>query len=117
MTYLDPPFPLAQSTEFEMGAIFCVDARIDGDDFCLESDDAFSEMHDLDEIFEGGSCVDAMAAVSSSPDLTDHVSLNPLDISLASSCSLPPLPLSIVISHRLTLLRCSRGMWLTVLSP
>ena len=89
MTYLDPPFPLAQSTEFEVGEIFCVDASIDGDDLCLESDDTFSEVHDLDEILEGGSCVDAVAAVSSSPDLTDHVSLNPLDISPASSCSLP----------------------------
>jgi len=37
----------------------------------------------------GESCVDAVAVVSSSPDLTDHVSLNPLDISYASSCSLP----------------------------
>ena len=61
--------------------------------------------------------MDAVAAVSSSPDLTDHVSLVPLDISSASSFSLPSLPLSIVISHRLILLRCSRGMWLTVLSP
>ena len=89
MTYLDPPFPLAQSTEFEVSEIFCVDASIDGDDLCLESDDTFSEVHDLDEILDEGSCVDAVAAVSSSPDLTDHVSLNPLDSSPASSCSLP----------------------------
>ena len=33
--------------------------------------------------------MDAVAIVSSSPDLTDHVSLNPLAISRASSCSLP----------------------------
>jgi len=33
--------------------------------------------------------VDAMDAVSSSPDFVDDVSLNLLDISPASSCSLP----------------------------
>ena len=47
ITYLEPPFLLAQSTEFEVGEIFCVDASIDGDDLCLESDDTFSEVHDL----------------------------------------------------------------------
>jgi len=85
--------------EFEIGEIFCVDASIDGDDLCLESDNAFSEVHDLDEILDGGSCVDVVAAVSSSLDFIDHLSLNPLDISPTSSCSLPSLPLSTVISH------------------
>jgi len=60
--------------------------------------------------------MDVVVAVSPSPDLVDHVSPNPLDISYVSSCSLPSPSLSIVISHRLIFLRCSRGMWLTVLN-
>ena len=48
MTYPNPPFPFAQSTEFKVGEIFCVDASVNEDDICCTSDDAFIEVHDLD---------------------------------------------------------------------
>ena len=51
---------------------------------CCESDDAFIEVHDLDETLIERSCVDVVVAVSYSPDLVDPVSLDPLDIFHAS---------------------------------
>jgi len=44
MTFPDLPFPLAQSTEFEIGEIFGVGANVDDDDICFESDDGFIEV-------------------------------------------------------------------------
>jgi len=89
-TYLDPPFPLAQLTEFEGAATCCVDASVNEDDMCCKSDDAFIEVHDLDETLIERSCVDVVVAVSSSPDCVDLVSPDPLDIFHASLlCSLP----------------------------
>jgi len=38
MTLLDPPFPLAKSTEFEVGETFSINARVDEDDTCYELD-------------------------------------------------------------------------------
>ena len=55
--------------------------------------------------------MDVVVVVSRSHDLVDHVSPNPLDIFHASpSCSLPSLPLSVVISQQLILMWCLRGM-------
>jgi len=72
-TYPNPPFPLAQSIEFKGGETFCVDASVNEDDMCCELDNAFIEVHDLDETFIARSCVDVVVAVSSSPDLIDLV--------------------------------------------
>jgi len=89
MTYPDPPFPLTQSTKFEVGEIFYVDASVNENDICYVSEDVFIEVHDLDETLVRRSCMDVMVAVSPSLDLVDHVSPDPLDVSHASSCSLP----------------------------
>ena len=57
---------------------------------CCESDDAFIEVHDLDETLVDRSCVDAVVAVSYNPDLVDPISPDPLDIFHVSlSCLLP----------------------------
>ena len=37
MTFSDPPFPLAQSTEFEVGEILGINTSVDEDDTCYES--------------------------------------------------------------------------------
>jgi len=102
--------------EFEGGETFCVDASVNEDDMCCESDDAFIEVHDLDETLVDRSCVDAVVAVSYNPDLVDPISPDPLDIFHASlSCSPPSPSLECCDLYRLILMRCFRGMMLKVL--
>jgi len=90
-TYPGLPFPLTQSMEFEIGEIFCVDANVNKDDICCASDDAFIEVHDLNETLVRRLCMDVVIAVSPSPDLIDHVSPDPLDIFHVSLCLLSSL--------------------------
>ena len=40
MTFPDPPFPLAQSMEFEVGKTLSIDDSVDEDDTCYESNNA-----------------------------------------------------------------------------
>jgi len=48
MTFPYPPFPLAQSTELQVGETLAISAGIDTDDTCYESGDTFIEVHDFD---------------------------------------------------------------------
>ena len=116
ITFLDPPFPLPKSTEFEVWWTFDIDASVNEDNKCYESGDIFIEVHDLDETLVGRSIMDVLVIVSPSSILVDLCILNSLDISHAfPSCSLP-FP-SYVIYHLLILMLCLRGMRLTALSP
>jgi len=42
----DPPFPLAQSTEFEVGETFTVNASVDEDDDCYDSNSVSIKVYD-----------------------------------------------------------------------
>jgi len=94
MTLPNPHLHLAQSTEFEVGETFIITANVDEDDICYESDDVSIEVHDFDATLAGKSYVDVVITVSTSPDMVDNISPDPLDASHASSlCSLPsPFP-------------------------
>jgi len=48
-TFLGPPFPLAQLTKLEVGGTFYVDAGVNEVDVRYESNNAFIEVHNLDE--------------------------------------------------------------------
>jgi len=90
MTLPDTPFPLAQSTEFEVGATFIVNASVDADDACYDSDSLFIEVPDSDAIVAGLSFVDVVSIVRTSFVLVANASPVPLDTPHASSlCSLP----------------------------
>ena len=90
MTLPDPPFPLAQSTEFEVGATFIVNASVDVDDACCDSDSIFIEVPNSDAIVVGLSFVDVVSIVPTSFVLVANASPVPLDTPHASSlCSLP----------------------------
>jgi len=105
MTFLDRPFPLAQSMKFEVGETFGVSTSVDEDDTCSESGDVFIEVHDLYKTPTGTSCVDVAVAGAASLDLVNNISPNPLDtLHASSSCSPPSLPLSIVICCLLILM-------------
>ena len=47
MTLSDPLFPLAQSTEYEIGDTLGISTSVGEDDACYESDNAFIEVYDL----------------------------------------------------------------------
>ena len=90
MTLLDPPLPLAQSTEFEVVETFSVNANVDEDDICYESDNVFIKVHDSDATPVGISYGDVVVTVLTSPDVVDNISLDPLNtFHASSSCSLP----------------------------
>ena len=94
LTFSDPTFPLAQSPKFKVGETFGVDASVDEDDICCESDTVLIEEHNLDETLIERSCVDVVVTISPNPDHVDHVSLFPLVFSmLFLSCSLLSLSL------------------------
>jgi len=96
MTFFDPPFPLTQSTEFEIGETFGVGANVHDNDICCESGDVFIEAQALYETSMGTSCVDFMVARPASPDLVDNISPNALDtfhaFSLCSVLATLPCP-------------------------
>jgi len=86
----DPPLPLAQSTEFEVGETFTVNASIDEDDACYDSDSVPIEVSDYDATLVGRSYIDVVITMPTSSVMTDDVSLDPLDTPYASPlCSLP----------------------------
>jgi len=90
MTLLDPPLPLAQSTEFEVGETFIVNASVDVDDTYYESYHTFTEVHDFDVTLEGRLYVDAEVIVTTSHDVVENISPDSVDTLHASpSCSLP----------------------------
>ena len=107
----DPPLPLAQSTEFEVGETFTVNASVEEDDACYDSDSVFIEVRDYDATPTGRCYVDVVISVPTSSVMVDDVSLHPLDASHASPlCSLPLLSLSVIICHLLIFMICFRGM-------
>ena len=57
MTLPDPPLPLAQSAEFEVDETFIVNASVDEDDICYDSDNVLIEVHDFDATLAGRSYV------------------------------------------------------------
>jgi len=86
----DPPFPLAQSTEFGVGETLTVNASVDEDDACYDSDSVSIEVRDYDATPAGRSYVDVVITVSTSYVMVDDASLAPLDTPHASPlCSLP----------------------------
>jgi len=90
MTLPNPPLPLTQSTEFEVGDIFSVNACVDEDDICYESDNAFIEVHDFDATLAVRPYVDVVVTMPTSPDLVENMFPDPLDTIHASPlCSLP----------------------------
>jgi len=54
MTFSDPPFPLAQLTEFEVGETLGINTSVDEDDTYYKSNHAFIEVHDFHVTLEGG---------------------------------------------------------------
>ena len=89
----DPPLPLAQSTEFDVGETFTVNASVDEDDACYDSNSVSIEVHDSDAIVAGMSYVDVVLTVPTSSVMVDYVSLDPLDTPHAFPlCSLPSPP-------------------------
>jgi len=105
MTFFDPPFSLAQSTEYEVGETLAISASVGEDDTCYESDNAFIEVHDFDATLVGRSYEDVVVTVLTSLDMVDNIPPDILDAFHAfSSCSLPsPSPkchhMSIVNHH------------------
>jgi len=90
MTFLDPPFPLTQSTEFEVGEILGINTGVNEDDTCNESVHTFIEVYDSDVTLEGRLYVDVVINVPASFDMVDDISPDLLDTLHAfPSCSLP----------------------------
>jgi len=48
MAFSYPPFPLAQSTKFEVGGTLGVDYIVDEDNICCESGVVYFKVYDLD---------------------------------------------------------------------
>jgi len=94
MTFPDPPLPFAPSTEFELGETLSVNASVDEDDSCFDSNNVLIEVHDSVATPIGMSYVDVEITVPASSVMDDDVSLDPLDTPHASPlCSLPsPFP-------------------------
>ena len=67
----DPPLPLAQSTEFDVGETFTVNASVDEDDACYDSDNGSIEVRDYDATPTGRSYVDVVITVPTSSIMVD----------------------------------------------
>jgi len=90
MSLPDPPFPLVQSTEFEVGETFTVNASIEEDDACFDSDSVSIEVREFDATPARRSYVDVVISVPASCVMVADVSLDSLDAPHASPlCSLP----------------------------
>jgi len=92
MTLPDPPLPLAQLTDFEVGETFSVKTSVDEGDTCYESNNVFIEVHDFDATLAGRSYMDVMVIMPTSPDPIDIISPDPLAASHVSSSCSPPSP-------------------------
>ena len=111
MTLPDSPLPLTSSTEFEVGETFTVNASVDEDDVCYDSDNDLIEVHDSDAAPVGRSYGDVVVTMPASPDLVENVSHDHLDtLHVSPSGYHPPLPLSAIIYHSLHVMICLRGM-------
>ena len=111
MTFLDPPFPLTQSTEFEVGEILGINTGVNEDDTCNESVHTFIEVYDSDVTLEGRLYVNPAVIVTTSPDVVQNISPNSLNTLHASlHVHYPPLPLCVIIYHSLHVVICLRGM-------
>ena len=111
MTLPDPPLPLAPSTGFEVGKTFTVNASVDEDDVCYDSDNDLIEVHHSDATLVGRSygmlwllCQLVLILLRMYPLTTLIHSMFPLQVHH------PPLPLSAVIYHSLHVMICLRGM-------
>jgi len=80
MTFPDPPFPLAQLTEFEVGDTLGISASVDVDDTCFESGDTFIEVNDFDMTLVGRSYVDDVVIVPTSPKCHNMLLVNYHDV-------------------------------------
>ena len=78
MTLSDPPLPLTQLTEFEVGETFSVNASVDENDICYESDNVFIEVHDSHATPAGRSFGDVVVTVPAGTDVVDNISPDPL---------------------------------------
>ena len=56
----DPPLPLAHSMEFKVGDTFTINASVDEDDACYDSDSVSIEVHDSVATLAGMSYVDVV---------------------------------------------------------
>jgi len=111
MTLPDLPFSLAQSMEFEVGETFIVNASVDEDDVCHDSDNDLIEVHDSDAALVGRSYGDVVVTMPASPYLVENVSPDHLDaLHVSPSGSPPPLPLSAILYHSSHVMICLRGM-------
>jgi len=106
MTFLDLAFPLTQSMEFDVGDTLGIDTNFDEDDTCYESYHTFIKVYDFDMTLEGQLCVfdmtlDAEVTITTSPDVVENISPDPLDtlhVSLSGS-SPSPSPKCHNLSH------------------
>jgi len=80
MSIPDPPFPLAQLTEFEIGETFGVGASVDEYKICCELEDVFIEVDDLNETPLGKSRANVVVAVPLGLDLINYICPSPVDI-------------------------------------
>ena len=92
---------MVQSTEFEVGETFTVNASVDKDDACCDSDSVSTKVHDSVATLTGMSYVDLVITMPTSYDMVDDISLEPLDIFHVSS--LTSLPSSSLECHSLSI--------------
>jgi len=115
MALPDPPLPLPHSMKFEIGETFTVNASVDEDDVCYDSENVLIEVHDFDATLAERSYVDVMITMPASSDMVDNISTDPLVTLHASpSCSLPSPSLSVITCYFLNIMLCLRGKRLTV---
>jgi len=94
MTFSDLPFPLAQSTEFEVGEILGINTSVNEDDTSYDSNHTFIEVHNFNVTIEGRLYVDVEVTVTTNPDLVVNISPDPLDTLHASPLGSPLCPSS-----------------------
>jgi len=115
MTFSDPPFPLAQSTEFEVGETFKVNARVDEDEICYESNSIFIELRDSDASLIERSYVNVMLTMPASSDMVGNISHDPMiHYIFPLHVHYPLFPLSVIICYLLNIMLCLRGQRLTI---
>jgi len=79
-------------TEFEVGETLGITTSVDEDGTCYESDHAFIEVHNFDATLEGQLYVDVEVTITTSLDLVESISPDPIDTLHASPSGSPPSP-------------------------
>ena len=79
MTFLNPPFPVAQLMEFQVGETLGISASVVMNDTCYEPGDTFNIVHDFDVTLVVRSYVDVVIAVPVSSYMVGDISPNHLD--------------------------------------